>query len=234
MINIAICDDEPAEVAYLNALAREWAAERRTPIKTAAFANAEHFIVGGEITPDIILLDIQMGGMDGMNLARHIRKGNASMQIIFITGYADYIADGYEVDALHYLMKPVEKERLFAVLDKAAERLEKEEETLAVQTNDGTARVRVGDIRCIEAFAHYVHIKYKNETIETRAKISDLEDALGEAFVRCHRSYLVGLRHVHRITKNDVVLEGGESVPLSRRVYNEVNRAFIKYYTNSE
>jgi DNA-binding LytR/AlgR family response regulator len=129
-------------------------------------------------------------------------------------------------------MKPVKEDRLFAVLDKAAERLAKSDETLLLHLNEGTVRVRKTDIFYIEAFAHNVRITAKAGVWETRAKISELEEMLGDGFVRCHRSYLVGLRHVNRITKTDVVLENGVALPLSRRLYGDVNRAFITYYTS--
>jgi len=238
--NIAICDDETAQVDYLTALVRGWAASRRFCVEITAYAGAEQFLLESEVVPDILLLDIQMGKMDGMDLAREIRRSGGSAQIIFITGYARYMADGYEVDALHYLMKPVSEEKLHALLDKAVARIGESGATMLLQTNEGAVRVKIEDIIYVEAFSHYMKIlcarggagdvKRTPALLETRAKISELEAQLGEGFVRCHRSYLVGLRHVFRITKTDVVLEGGALLPLSRRMYADVNRAFIEFY----
>jgi len=232
MINLAICDDEAVEIAYLSALANQWAAARQTALSIATYSGAENYIVAHASEPDILLLDIQMGDMDGMGLARQIRRSNEAMQIIFITGYVGYMADGYEVDALHYLIKPVDEAKLFAALDKAVERLQKNDATLLVMSAGGeTVRVKLADIIYIEALAHYVHIQTKVGAIETRAKISEMEAQLGEGFVRCHRSYIVGLRHVARIIKTDVVLDNGQIIPLSRRLYSDVNRTFIEFHT---
>ena len=230
VINIVICDDEAAQVEFLSGLVRDWAKECGAIVNITSYASAEGFLVGSDELSDILLLDIQMGEMDGMALAKHIRRGNSHVQFIFITGFTDYMSEGFEVDALHYLIKPIKKEQLFSLLTKAAGRLGKEEAVLLVQTKENNVRVKHKDIRYVEAFAHYVVIALGDSQVEARGKISELEEALKEGFVRCHRSYIVGLRHVSRITKTEVVLDGGQVVPLSRRLYNEVNRAFIGFH----
>lgn len=136
-INITLCDDECAEVIYLATLVRKWAAERGVDVRLSDYESAESFLFAYEDDKmvDILLLDIQMKSIDGVELARQIRKHNETMQIIFITGYPDFIAEGYDVSALHYLMKPVNGDKLFKVLDKAAERSKKVERILLVHKN---------------------------------------------------------------------------------------------------
>ena len=232
MISIAICDDERAEIEYLSLLAKNWAAARGFDLRIFGYESAESFLFAyddGE-TFDVLLLDIQMKAMDGLELARRIRRENDAAQIVFITGYPDFISQGYDVSALHYLMKPVKEEKFTEVLDKAAERLEKEARTLLVQTADGAVKITVSQIMYVEAFAHNVAIVTKNGVYETRAGISDMEDDLGEGFVRCHRSYIASLNHISRITKTEVILDGGKTVPLSRRLYAMVNIKFIEFH----
>jgi DNA-binding LytR/AlgR family response regulator len=232
VINLTICDDEPAEAEYLRQLARQWAAERGVPARISVYESAEAFVFG-DAQAVIMLLDIQMKGMDGVELARRIRQtsSGSAVQIIFITGLPDYIAEGYDVSALHYLMKPVSEAKLHEVLDRALARLERAGAPLLVAAPDGTVRVMLGDIYYIEAFAHSSVINTKDGAFETKQSISELEKAVGDGFVRCHRSYLAGLAHISRITKSEVVLDGGGSIPLSRRLYKDVNRAFISYYS---
>lgn len=232
MINIAVCDDERTEIQYLSGHVHKWAEERCTDIHLLSYDSAESFLFAYEDYNDIdiLLLDIQMKSMDGVELARTIRVDNDTMQIVFITGYPDFMSQGYDVSALHYLMKPVKMEKLFELLDKAMERIRKAEQSLLVQTNDTTVKIRLNDILYIESFAHYVAVHTKNASTETRASISDIEKSIGNAFIRCHRSYIVGLNHISRITKTEVILDNGISVPLSRRLYTEINLAFIEYH----
>lgn len=235
MLRFVICDDEQVQIEYLSDLLGKWAAERGALVDILSYASAESFLFAYEdIQPvDLLLLDIQMGKMDGMALARHLRSGNDNVPIVFITGYQDFMADGYDVSALHYLLKPVDAARLFAVLDKAVSNIGKEEEGLLVKTGEAVHKVAFKDIVYVEAFAHYVKIKTTAQDYETRANIGDIAAQIGEGFIRCHRSYIVGLRHVSHITKTDVVLDDGESIPLSRRLYKDVNRAFIRHHRGS-
>ena len=232
MLHLAICDDETVEIEYLTDLAHKWAKTNSLTITIATYNSAENFLFAYEDMKnlDILLLDIQMGAMDGMTLARHLRKSNNTTQIIFITGYQDFMADGYDVSALHYLMKPVEPERLFTVLDKAASRINIHEDELMVHTAEAVVKIPHKDIIYIEAFAHYVHIHTRASTQETRANIGDIAQTLGDGFIRCHRSYIVGLRHINHITKTDAVLDNGAKIPLSRRLHKDVSQAFVKYH----
>lgn len=232
MVHIAICDDERPEIMYLASLVRKWTTERCVEVHLSDYESAEHFLfaLGDNQSVDILLLDIQMKEMDGVALARQIRRKDEIVQIIFITGYPDFIADGYDVSALHYLMKPVKEDKLFEVLDKAAQRLKRVKQTLLVQTADATVKVPFDDIMYIESFAHYVVIQTTSTMIETRANISEIEKSMGDAFVRCHRSYVVGLKHINRISKTAVILDNGKTLPLSRRLYTDINLMFIAYH----
>ena len=200
MIRIGICDDEQ--------------------FKMMREESAPH---------DIMLLDIQMGGQDGVSLARELRAHSESMVIIFVTGMADFIHEGYDVSALHYLMKPVDEEKLFAVLSRAAKQVAKTEQFLLLPVDGETLRVLIGDIMYIESFAHCIEIGLTSDIITVKMPAYKLEQQLSEGFVRCHRSYLVGMKHINKITKADIVLDNGKAIPLSRRMYGAVNEAFMGY-----
>ena len=121
-LKIGICDDDPAQVTLTETLTASWAKENGHSIKIKTYKDAESFLFDFEEENDfdILLLDIEMGDMNGVTLAKNIRKKSETVQIIFITGYSDYISDGYDVAALHYLMKPLKAEKLFEVLNRAA------------------------------------------------------------------------------------------------------------------
>lgn len=122
---IAVCDDSAADRQYILNMAERWAVSAGHAVHIDTFPSAENFLFhyAGESDYDILLLDIEMGAMDGVSMAKRLRRDNDTVQIIFITGYSDYISEGYEVAALHYLMKPVREEKLCSVLDRAAEKL---------------------------------------------------------------------------------------------------------------
>ena len=235
-IAIAVCDDNKTESEYLAKLAREWASAKYFSAVISEYGSAEAFLFsyGAEKPCDILLLDIQMGGVDGVTLAKRLRGAGDSIQIIFTTGLPDFIDEGYDVSALHYLIKPVNPTKLEEVLDRAAAAIQKLESPVLIDTAEGPLRLFARDIYYAEAFAHATELHTANGAVNSRTPISELEKRLGGEFIRTHRSYLAALRHIRQITKTGVVMDDGSAVPLSRQRYAQANRAFIKYYKGAE
>ena len=200
------------------------------------FTSAENFLFhyAEESDYDILLLDIEMGAMDGVTMAKRVRKDNEAVQIVFITGFDDYISEGYEVSALHYLMKPVRQEKLSAVLNRAAAAMQKAERVILLTVGGRIQRLPVSRVQYVEAFSHTVAIVTGTDTLQVKMPISEVEKLLGEGFSRCHRSYLVGLKHVARLSKTEVILDNGKTLPLSRSAAPLVHKAFISYYTGNK
>ena len=228
---IAICDDNSAEAGYLAVLTENWAAANGHYADVRTFDSAEAFLFFYEEDKlfDILLLDIQMKEMDGVALAKEIRLGDERMQIVFVTGFPDFIAEGYEVTALHYLMKPVGGEKLSEVLGRAASRLQTEERSILFPKGGGSVRIPAADILYAEAFPHHAELHTKKERLKLNLRFSDLEKLLGEGFFRCHRSYIVAIEQVRRVTRKTMILENALEIPLSRSLYEEANRIFIRY-----
>ena len=231
-INIAVCDDEAEQTEYIKMLVSKWADENNIEINIAMFENAENFKSAWSENKkyDILLLDIQMGGQNGVELARELRKTDTKLVVIFITGFADYISEGYDVSALHYLMKPVKEDKLFEVLDKAVKIWGKETEFLSFTINREDIFIPLNDIVYIESSLHYVIINTEKEQYKVKMPLAEIETKLGGGFFKCTRSFIVGLRYVKRISKNEVVLANNISVPLGRGLYKDINKAFIKYF----
>lgn len=225
---IAICDDSAADRAYVTDMVNRWSAVVGHAVHLDAFDSAESFLFhyADENDYDILLLDIEMEAMDGVTMAKHLRKDNEAVQIIFITGYTDYIAEGYEVAALHYLVKPVKEEKLFSVLDRAAEKLRKNEKVLHFEISGEMVRVPVYQIRYAEVMANYVTI-HAAEDVTVKMTLGDLEKELDERFYRAGRSIIVNLTQISRVTKTEIKLRDGTVIPLPRGAYEGVNRAII-------
>ncbi len=229
-MRIAICDDEDSQCQFLQKLIGVWAKREAALVTVRIFGSAEAFLFAcdGKKEFDVLLLDIQMKAMDGIALAREIRKYNDRLQIIFITGFSDYIAEGYEVSALHYLLKPVKEQKLFEVLNRAAGRLRTSVRMILFQRSGESVRIPADEVYYAEAFSHYITVYTKEGAQSFHMRLSDMEEQLGEGFFRCHRSYIVGMKHVCRITRAAMVLDTGREIPLSRKLYDKANQAFIR------
>lgn len=225
---IAICDDSDADRQYISALVNGWAESAGHTVQISAFASAESFLFhyAEKSDYDILLLDIEMGEVDGVTMAKQLRLENDTVQIIFITGYSDYISEGYEVAALHYLMKPVKDEKLFSVLDRAAEKLSKNEKVLNFEIGGEMVRVPVYQIRYADVFGNYVTI-HAAADLTVKMTLGELEKKLDDRFFRVSRSVVVNLTQISRVTKTEIKLYDGESIPLPRGAYDSVNRAII-------
>ncbi len=171
------------------------------------------------------------GHMNGIELALRIRERehDRTVQIVFVTGYMDYIEKGYDVEALHYLLKPVTQERLFGVLDRAAQRVRDRGRELCLQMPEGTARIPVSEIRYLEVQRNYVTI-HGDEDYTVKRTLGELERGLDGRFFRTGRSYIVNLQFVKKITRSQIVLKDGAQIPLPRRAYEDINRAMIRYF----
>lgn len=149
-LKIAVCDDDASQRNYLTETVLIWAKKKRHLTKLISYANAKAFLFdyGQEKDFDILLLDVEMPEISGIELAKKVRKENRAVQIIFITGYYEYFSDGFDVSALHYLIKPVDVDKLFVVLDRAVGNLSERERAVLISTAEGNLKCRL-PISCI-------------------------------------------------------------------------------------
>ena len=225
---IAICDDSDADRQYVLSMVERWATSAGYVLHTNIFSSAESFLFhyAEESDYDILLLDIEMGAMDGVTMAKQIRRNNDTVQIIFITGYSDYILEGYEVAALHYLMKPIKEEKLSSVLERAVEKLSKNEKILNFEIGREMTRLPVYQIRYADVFGNYVTIHAASD-VTVKMTLGALEKQLDERFYRVGRSCVVNLTQISRVTKKEIKLMDGTIIPLPRGAYDGINRAII-------
>ena len=216
---ISICDDMKQDTQYIASAVKKWAEQENVCVDIHTFPSAESFLFdyAEQKDYDILLLDIEMSSMNGVELAKRIRQDNDAVQIVFITGYSDFMAEGYEVSALHYLMKPVAFDKLSKALNRAADKLNKTEKSVIISVDGERLRIAISDIVSVEAFAHFctlttIHASFKVKTSITAVEKMICESA-GDEFVRCHRSYIVGVKYIKSISKTDITLDSGVKFP---------------------
>lgn len=226
---IAVCDDNPIDAAYVEKLLNIWAYEREIYVSVETFPSAEAFLFCYEEDKafDFLLLDIEMGAMDGVALAKRVRREDEALQLIFITGYSDYITQGYDVSALHYLLKPVNREKFFDVLDRGMERWNRNQKFLNLELSGETVRVPLREIRYLDVCRNYVTIHGKKDYTVKRS-LREFEHQLDTGFCRAGRSLILNLSFVRRVTRTEVYLSDQTVLPLPRGAYETVNREIIR------
>ncbi len=227
MLTFSLCDDNASEREYIKNLVIDWSVRSGAEISLREYPSAESFLFDCEdFRPDILLLDVEMPGQSGVELAKRLRRLDKVMQIVFITAYSDYIAEGYEVAALHYLLKPVDTEKLFSVLSIAAERVRRDCRKITVETTDGAEVLPLYDVRYIESRKNYAVIHAERE-YTVRRTLSEFLSALDGRFLRVGRSFIINLLWVRRVGRTEVELKSGEVIPIPRSAFETVNRAII-------
>ena len=227
---VAIVDDIGADAEFVKGILTDWAYARQSVVQAEVFPSAESYLFryAEDKNWDILLLDIEMGAMDGVTMAKRVRRDNEAVQIVFITGYSDYIAEGYEVAALHYLMKPVNSEKLLTVLDRAMEKRKQEERCLNLEAYGEMVRIPFYEIRYLDVHQNYVTVHAKADYTVKRT-LGDFEKVLDDRCCRVGRSLIVNLNCIQRVTKTEVRLSDGTVLPLPRGAYEPLNRAIIAH-----
>ena len=228
-LRIAVVDDETAEREFVASLANDWAEKRRVFVETRSYPDAKAFRFDYEDKQDfdILLLDVEMPGETGIELAKWIRSRNKTMQIVFITGYYEYFSAGFDVSALHYLIKPANEDRLFPVLDRAAENLRTRDRAVTVSDGEGVRKLALTDLLYAEADNVRIRIVGTDGVYSVRAPLGKWKENLDDSFLRVHRSYIVKLRHVKRIDRREILMDNGDRVPIKRGSYDDVYHALI-------
>ncbi len=227
-MRIAICDDEEKVREIL--LRKVGAAFPEDPIDT--FSSGEELLKASEV-PDILLLDIKMPGISGMEVAKALRERADKTVIIFITGEEQYVFDSFDVQAFHYLVKPFSDQKLEEVLNKAKELITKEKrqpEKKYVMVNSGGSHIRIclSDVIYAEVFNSKVIVHTTDSDVEYYGRLTELEKLAGEDFFRTHRAYLVHLKFVKKYDATNVYLKKGQAL-VSKQNYPKLVKKVLDY-----
>ena len=234
MIKIAVCDDEKNIRSYLTALVRE----QKVECKITEYDSAEKYL-SSEAEYDLLFLDIALKGsghtMNGMDMARYIRSKEQIRQpvIIFVTGYESYVYDAFDVDALQYLVKPVNEQKFAEVFRRAQEKIlsgtEQKRKSLVIQYAGASKAIPLDSIYYMESQSHKIVLYTKDGEWTYYARIGDLEEELQGNFCRTHKGYLINLAYVDEYSKTEIMLVNGAKIPLSKYKYEDFVKAYLRF-----
>lgn len=228
MYRVAVVDDQAEERANLNAFLERFASERKLALTVSAFEDGESFLRACENSFEIVLMDIEMQGIDGMETARRLRERDERVCLLFVTYMANYAVQGYGVRALDFLVKPVSYENFSLKMERAlvaADRARKKE--IVVSTAEGDRRVPIDELYYVEVMNHTLIYHTKGGDLSVRGSIRDCEERLAPYdFARCNKSYLVNMNYVTEIRRSEIRV-GGALLPIG----STRRQAFLKQLT---
>lgn len=234
LIRVAIVEDETELHDYYGKMIEAWGNARGIRVITTFVENSEEYLFKYDRQNifDIIFLDVCMKDMNGMELAHEIRNFDRNVQIVFLTGNAEYVFEGYEIGAVRYLIKPVEESGLAKALDACMEKLgSSREDYLTIKYQGENLRLSRSEIVFVKVDGHYLQMRTTDKVYEWKESLKEMVNKLDPArFVMANRSAVVNLEFVDKITREECILENGETIPVSRGAYGPLNDAFMKYF----
>ena len=235
MIRIAICEDEKETQLLIEDYLDNILKNINIEYEIQKYSSGEELLEGNLKYIDILLLDIQMGQINGMDTARKIREVDNKIEIIFITSLIDYVQEGYEVRAYRYLLKPIESDELKKHVLTCIKYIEiNKNNYIVINNKSNTYKIHSNEIKYIEVQKKDMLIHTINKNFDMRYSLEKIEKDLNlDKFIRCHKSFLVNLSYVENIKPNIAVLESGEEVPVSRYRYKDVKEKFLKFLGDS-
>lgn len=224
MITVAVCDDAKEIPKQLSA----WMRQTKYPCSVSVFNSGEE-LLKEQKNYDIILLDIGMRTMNGIETAKKLRDYFDGI-LIFITAFKDYVFEAFDVEAFHYLVKPLEKERFLTVFCKACEKClsEEKEPFYLVKIGSSCKRVPFSNILYLESNGRKIVLHTFQEKIEFYGRMNDAEESMGNNFYRCHRGYIVSFAQISGYDSSSIFLKNGENIFLAKKKYSD----FVKNYMN--
>ena len=232
MYQVAICEDESVMCNRLREFCTDILTDMSIEHEINVFSSAEEFeeaVTNSGSIFDVLLLDIELGGKSGMDLAHEMRERGSRISIIFITGSEEYLREGYSVQPIHYLLKPVSKEKVAKAL-KIDLDLNYHKNNIVLQKGAKTVILPVDEIIYIESFDHKVIVHSTHEEHVFKWSLSEIAQSLPEnIFCRMHNSYIVNMKHIVEFTRSDIVLSNGSRLPTGRKYYAVLQKSFVRY-----
>ncbi len=228
MITVSICEDETYFMSELRKLLNEYCSLREIQTSILTFSNGEELLASNRVS-DIILMDIKLPGDNGMKTVQRLRDIGNHSQVIFVTSFQQYVFRAFDVDAVHYILKPISAGKLFPAMDKAIKRISLNSgKTFLITNGTAASRIPLGDIIYCEALNHQITIHTLAERFQFFGTLDSVQEKLDDRFFRCHRSYIANMEHVTDKQPGIAVMAGGGRVLIARRKQSEFTRKLLE------
>ena len=229
-MRVAICDDEKPMQTILENLLDEFGRLRNIDISIDKFDNGHDLLrVLNEKEYEIVFMDHQMQDIDGMETSRLIRSRNTDCVIIFVSAFPEVAVDSYEVNAFRFIVKPINKEKLFKAIDDHLRSIDYDN-LLILNTNDGKWKIKMSDIIYAEAKGKHTIVRTAQKSFEINIHKKKIEDKLpSEKFCRCQRAYIAGFAHINNHTNAEIIFDNGERAQIGKAYYSKFKNAFQEY-----
>lgn len=231
-LNIAICDDNEKICDYLEDKILAYAIRMNLECSIRKYNQGSSILQDMDKNTDVLFLDIEMPGMNGMDTARNLRRSNKDILIIFLTAYEQFVFESFKVGAFQYLLKPLKDSAFNETMDAVCEKLFQPDDVLTLHFNNQIFTVRYREILYIEVMRGKLFLYCDNQTYRYSGTLDELEKALeGHDFFRIHRSYLINIGRIGSYDNNHIVMENGDEIPISKYRRNAFKEEYIRYWS---
>ncbi|MBD5545222.1 MAG: response regulator transcription factor [Lachnospiraceae bacterium] len=232
-LTIAILEDQPTEAEHLKSILNKWSLQTNCELAISEYNSGEEFFKENDIiayqTFSVFFLDIQMKKMSGLDVAKKLRKEGYQGPIIFLTAFREYVFHGYEVHAMNYLLKPVKEEPLFLCLDEIAKDLSAS--SYLYRNKQDIISIPYKDILSFSSSLHYIDILTVLEHFCQYATLNNIIEYLPQEFIRIHKSCIVNMAHIYKISGSTIVLSNHMTAQIGRSYTKSVVASFTAYST---
>ena len=232
-MKIAVCDDDRTTREQIASLIREY----NPNAEIITFESGENMIKSQD-SFEISFLDVEMKAITGIDVAKHMRAEQEKWEkdksiIIFVTGYREYMEDAFDVNAFHYLVKPIDEKKFHTVFNRALKevsaKVKQKKLSVIIKYNGMQKKVLLKDIYYIGSSNKKVVFHTKDGRIDTYGRMDDWEKELGDSFYRCHRGYLVNLEKITAYNVDTIDLINGDSLILAQKKYSDFIKVYMRY-----
>ena len=231
-VNVAVVEDSIEDLNNCISLLEQYGKEKGISFDIQSFQNGGSFLLAFKSQFDFVILDINLAKMNGIDIAKTIRTKDEEVAIMFATNLAKYATRGYEVDAIDFVLKPLNYSSFYLKLERVMKKIKKKPESYITTYENGSYfKINVNDILYIEVVSHEIIIHLvSNENVRTYGTLKTYDESLkNKWFIRCNSNYLVNARYIKKVDKLEILLVNDEKIAISHPKKKSFNETFKKY-----